>query len=217
MNENWVVVTTHNRHAMLDDLLSDLPRAQTVIVDHRSDPPIEHSEVARVIRCDCDPNISHLWNLGINWVAGHARGTPYTVTVINDDLRVPPGTLPSLASALHRTNTQIAFPDVHGLLKPGEIAVRQGEPGPHNLFHRMTGYCFMLRGDGDLRADESLVWWYGDDDLEWRAEARLGTVRVGGAKVEHLSPNASMADPALAAQAVRDRDTFIAKWGVPPW
>ena len=217
MVNNWVVVTTHNRHAMLDDLLSDLPRERTVIVDHRSDPPIEHSSVAHVIRCDCDPNISHLWNLGINWVASANRPVEFTVTVINDDLRIPPGTLDTLATALELTRAEIAFPDVPGFLKGGQFAVRQGDPGPHNLFHRMTGYAFTLAGDTALRADESLVWWYGDDDLEWRAESSRGTVRVGGATVQHLSPNGSMADPALAAQAIKDRDTFVAKWGHPPW
>lgn len=212
----WTVVTTHDRHGMLAALLTDLNPEHTVIVDHASTPPVI-ADVARVIRCDCTPNISHLWNLGLNYVDSRARGTGYFVAVLNDDLRIPPGTLEGLAEALDDTGAAVAFPDVHGLLRPGQTDVRT-KPGPVNLFTRMTGFCFMLRGSIGLRADEELVWWYGDDDLEWRAAERGGTVRVGGVTVEHLSPNGSVAtDVGLAEQTVLDRATFVAKWGNPPW
>lgn len=211
----WTVVTTHQRHAWLHDLLDDVDRYRTVIVDHQSDPPITEP-CARVIRCDCPPNISHLWNLGLNWVDMVARGEPYFVAVLNDDLRIPAGTLETIVEGMEATGAVCGFPDVHGLLRAGRTDVRT-EPGPVNLFTRMTGFCFILRGEANLRADERLVWWYGDDDLEWRAAASGGVVRVGGVTVQHLSPNGSLGDTGLAEQTVADRDTFIAKWGKPPW
>lgn len=212
----WTVVTTHDRHDMLHDLLTDVDRDKTVIVDHGSTPPIQQ-QVHRVIRCDCPPNISHLWNLGLNWVDAYARHEPYYVAILNDDLRLPDGTLAAIADAMDTTGAVCGFPDVHNLLKPGQVDVRT-EPGPVNLFTRMTGFCFMLRGDAHIRADERLVWWYGDDDIEWRAADAGGVARVGGVTVQHLSPNGSTsADIGLAEQTVKDRDTFIQKWGRPPW
>lgn len=212
---NWVVITTHNRHDMLHDLLADVPRDRTVIVDHRSEPRIrEH--VKHVIRCDCEPNISHLWNLGLDVVDAYAHNTDYTVTVLNDDLRIPPGTLEALHETVFEKDVDAAFPDVHKTLPPGAVGILN-ESGPHNLHYRMTGYCFTLRGDARYRADESLVWWYGDDDLEWRAADGRGVARVGGLTVEHLTPNASLNDSVLVEQTGRDRVTFIEKWGEPPW
>jgi hypothetical protein len=216
----WVLITTHNRHSLLHDLLTDVDRDRTVIVDHQSHPPIVQ-RCAQVIRCDCPPNISHLWNLGLNRIDTLNRESaggdvPYNVLVCNDDLRIPPETIDALAGALRAADAVVSFPDVHGLLKPGQT-VTLNTPGPVNLFTRMTGYCFMLRGERGFRADERLVWWYGDDDLEWRAALAGGVVRVGGVTVTHLNPNGSMINPALAAQTAMDREVFIQKWGHPPW
>lgn len=212
----WTVVTTHNRHGMLAALLTDLDPARTVIVDHASTPNVI-ADVNKVIRCDCPPNISHLWNLGLDYVTSQVHGSEVFVAVVNDDLRIPPFTLPGLADGLDDTGATIAFPDVHKLLRPGQTDVRM-KSGPVNLFTRMTGFCFMLRGSVGLRADEDFVWWYGDDDLEWRAAEQGGVARVGGLTVHHLSPNESVdTDVGLAEQTVSDRATFVAKWGIPPW
>jgi len=220
MVNTWTLITTHNRHDMLGDLLTDVDRDRTVIVDHRSDPPVVQ-RCAGVIRCDCAPNISHLWNLGLNRIdtlnrESEGGDVPFNVLVCNDDLRIPAGTIPALAAALRAEDATVAYPDVHALLRPGRTETHN-VPGPYNLFTRMTGFCFMLRGERGIRADERLVWWYGDDDIEWRAALTGGAVRVGGVTVQHLSPNGSLTDPELVAQTARDRETFIEKWNRAPW
>jgi GT2 family glycosyltransferase len=214
----WAVIATRDRHRELADLLEDLDQARAVVVDNGSDPPVR-AGVAEVVRDnEQPPNLSRLWNLGLDAAARHVPpDTAYEVAVLNDDLRIPAGTLDTLADAMRCRGGAAAFPDQHGLLRAGDVDVlRKAEP--HNLFHRMTGYCFLLAGELGLRADERFRWWYGDDDLEWRAALAGGVVRVGGAAVNHLHPNGSTASsPELSAQAGLDRAAFVAKWGRPPW
>ena len=221
MVEVWAVVLTHNRHAYLADLLTDLsadiPGDRIVVVDHGSDPPVTPDPwAARVVRDDGPANISRLWNVGLNAADDSAWTNGYHVAVLNDDLRIPAGALPALSAALTKHKATIAFPDQHHTLRPGKVAVTHAR-GPYNLFHRMSGYCWVLDGNTGLRLDESLVWWYGDDDLEWQAAELGGVVRVGGVHVDHLLPNGSLGSPSLAAQTGLDRTAFIAKWGEPPW
>lgn len=220
----WAVVSTKDRPAELAGLLSDLDPDRTVIVDNGSVPPVldaagSQRVAVKVLRIlDDPPNLSALWNAGLDEVA-HRIGPdqPYEVAVLNDDLRIPAGVLEGLAAALRATGAAIAFPDVHGLLRPGQTDMLT-TAGPHNLFHRMTGFCFLLRGELGLRIDERFRWWYGDDDLEWRAALAGGVLRVGGLTVDHLYPNGSTAaSPVLTARANADRHTFIAKWGHAPW
>jgi hypothetical protein len=75
----------------------------------------------------------------------------------------------------------------------------------------------MLRGESELRLDESMAWWYSDDDLDWQARQQGGALLVPGIPVQHLCPNGSTNErPELQEQAGRDRQTFITKWGKAP-
>lgn len=213
----WAVIPTRDRPDELHDLLGDLAgQAKVVVVDTGHNPWLL-GKVEAVVKVDRDPaNISRWWNAGLAEVARQERGN-YEVAILNDDLRIPDGTLTKLSNALRENKCAAAFPDSQGILAAGDVSVLT-EAVPHNLHHRMTGYCFMLAGELKLRADESLAWWYGDDDLEWRAAQAGGVVRVGGLPISHLHPSESTNyDPELFAQAGRDRHTFVAKWGTPPW
>lgn len=220
----WAVITTHNRHESLAALVDSLDPAKTVIVDNRSNPPVD-LPVACIIRNeDNPPNISKLWNLGLDAVAELAVGPvlailphTYEVAVLNDDLEIPPGTLERLAEVINTYGAAIAHPDQHGRARDGQVVMNK-TPGPVNLFDRMSGYCYMLRGELGLRLNETLKWWYSDDDLEWRAAGLGGVARVGGTYVTHKWPNSSThANPDLAAQTALDRKRFIEIWGKPPW
>lgn len=220
VNDNlWVVITTHNRPIELQDLIDDLTETidsdHIVVIDHQSDPPVQQYDYERLRRDDGEANISRLWNRGLDVVTGLADGQHH-VAVLNDDLRITPGTLERLSQVIDVEGVAVAYPDVHGMVKDGDVVVLR-RPEPHNLFFRMTGFCFMLNGELGLRADEELVWWFGDDDLEWRAATHGGSAQVGGVTVDHLHPNGSMVNPAFVEQVGRDRETFIRKWGVPPW
>jgi hypothetical protein len=166
-------------------------------------------------------NISRWWNFGLELAAEwndrlaldaglYESGQPeYVVAVLNDDIVVESGFVHALAHGIIYHDVAISYPDVFGM-------------GRDQVFHqpshwRMSGYAFALRGSMGIRADESMVWWYGDNDIEWQAFALgAGTVTVGGLKIQHLYPSQSTVGE-LAEQAGRDRATFVQKWGAPPW
>lgn len=212
----YVVITTRNRHEELRNLLGDIgPDVETIIVDNDSYPPIKGDNVIEYAARP--PSISRMWNLGIDEANYRANGEMHDIAVLNDDLRIGGDVLEKLSQALRLNGAAVAFPDIHNRLAPGYVDVCRHE-GPYDLYERMSGFCWMLRGELGLRLDESMRWWYSDDDLEWRASTRGGVARVGGLKVEHLHPNSSTnASPALAEQTGVDRHTFMAKWGRAPW
>jgi hypothetical protein len=114
---------------------------------------------------------------------------------------------------MRSTTAVLAYPDQFG----GTRQILHTQAGPVDMRTRITGYAYLLRGEAGLRLDESMAWWYSDDDLDWRAREQGGALLVPGHPVEHRAPNGSMYErPELHDQAVRDRTTFITKWGKAP-
>ncbi|MEU1088979.1 hypothetical protein ABZ401_19450 [Streptomyces sp. NPDC005892] len=172
--------------------------------------PVDVTEVGN------DQNISSWWNAGLDLVADHASwlgDTEWNVAVLNDDVVAPPGWTDALSAAMRSTRAVLAYPDQFG----GQQQILHTRAEPVDLRQRITGYAYMLRGEAGLRLDESMAWWYSDDDLDWRARERGGSLLVPGIPVQHLHPNESTeASPALQEQADRDRQTFITRWGRAP-
>lgn len=148
-----------------------------------------------------DRNISRWWNLGLDFLAD--LGLPeWNVLVLNDDVVLGPGVVSELVQALRSGSADLAYPGAIGGTVP------EGDP------RRITGWCFMLRGESGLRLDESMAWWYGDNDLDWRARQAGGAISVPALRVTHRDPNGyTNRVPGLAMQAGRDRETFLKKWG----
>jgi len=212
---------------MLADCVDSIaPQVDTVfILDNQSDPPIATARwpvqmesgwvVSKQVEMD-PPNISRLWNIGINEAGRDAfcrNLHEWDVIVLNSDVIVPPGWVDALSSAMRATTAVLAYPDQCG----GRQQVLHTTAEPVDLRQRITGYAYLLRGESDLRLDESMAWWYSDDDLDWRARISGGALLVPGLAVEHRAPNVSTEErPELAEQAGRDRQTFITKWGKAP-
>ena len=166
--------------------------------------------VAQVHDTEPVPNISRWWNRGLNAIAGLAQNKQldrWNVLVVNDDTIMAPGSVEVLTAGLRRHDgAQLAF--------PGSVEKLLTQPGPD----RITGWCFALRGEGGLRMDEELVWWASDNDLDWQARQRGGTVSVPGVDHQHLYPNGyTVARPDLTEQAGKDMARFVEKWGRPAW
>lgn len=215
----YAVIPSRNRPEMLANLVRQLvgDGVRVIIIDTGYTPPLMNfsDKDIEIIRDDEDPpNISRWWNLGLDAAHSVQMGIDgdYVVAVLNDDLVIPPRFVSLLAAAIVRHNATAAYPDQHGF----GLDHRHTFVGPISLYRRMTGYAFALRGSAGIRADETLQWWYGDDDIDWRARQIGGSVLVGGVSVQHLSPNSSTVGK-LAEQAGRDRQTFIDKWGRAPW
>jgi GT2 family glycosyltransferase len=217
------VVPVRDRHDLLTECVGSVVDQvdRVIIIDNLSDPPVDveqwYGKVA-VVRIPLDPpNISTFWNTGIalaDAAAHRADARVWDIAVLNSDVVVPPNWVERLSAAMRAITAAVAYPDQHG----GTRQILHTRPEPVDLRTRITGYAYLLRGEAGLRADESLCWWYGDDDLDWRARERGGALLVPGIPVDHRCPNGTLHErPELHAQTARDRATFTAKWGRAPW
>jgi hypothetical protein len=204
---------------MLDDLIASLAdQVEDIIVMANNwqrsrgltGPPVQVADGGD------EQNISRWWNLGLDIAAGQAYwagDAEWNVLVVNDDVVCPVGFVDALAARMRATSAVLAYPDQAG----GRAEILHTQAAPVPLSQRITGYAFMLRGETELRADESLVWWFGDDSIDWEARERGGALLVPGIPVQHRAPDVQTnASPVLTAQAGRDRQTFINRWGKAP-
>jgi len=212
----YAVITTHQRHQLLTQAVAAVADDvhHVIVVDNASTPPVPRWAADTVIHDpEQPPNLSRLWNVGLETAANHAAmnmADTWDVLVLNDDVVCGPGVPGALQQALRTTGVDAA--------SPGPFDVEFHEPGPIALPTRMAGYCWMVRGESGLRADEALRWWYGDDDIGQQACAGRGRLVVPGLSLHHLHPDESTRTrPVLAEQAIRDRTTFVSKWGFEPW
>jgi hypothetical protein len=178
-------------------------------------------------------NISRWWNVGLNAAEQGARAfrqPEWNVLIVNDDVIACPqltGTLNQAmrdrvivgdtqgqaAQALRECDPVLAYPDNFR----GDRCTFHRTPGAVDLTTRISGWCFMLRGETGIRTDEQFQWFYGDDDLDWTCRARGGALMVPGCAVEHLHPNELTAASAeLSARTHIDRQLFTDKWQTLP-
>lgn len=227
MMPTYVVIPTRDRHDMLYNCIESLfgeeeenNPCEIIVVDNLSDPPIKtHRANMSVMRCNNDPpNISRLWNMGIDVSRIYARQgiqPEFNIAVLNSDVICPPGWLAGMDDGLRKYNATLAYPDQHGSLN---APIKHVSAEPISLYERITGFAWMLRGETGIRLNEDLVWWYGDDDLDWRCRELGGAVMLPNLAVEHLDPNGSMnRRTELSVQAGKDRATFQEIWGNTPW
>jgi glycosyltransferase involved in cell wall biosynthesis len=231
---HYAVIPTHNRPTELAELLRSIPPdVHVLVIDNASEPPVQFSLPLEFlgrrleIRRDEEqpPNLSRLWNIGLVWadrleeycadVLPEYAGE-HAVTVLNDDVVLPPEFFDLMGSALTATGTDVAFPCPLG--QP-DFYINRERPFP-GLGLRMTGWCFTVRGSSGLQADERLRWWCGDDDLQASA-VRHGRGTVGvffepGSGPKHRYPDQSTVG-VLREQTDKDMATFVKKWGQRPW
>ena len=217
------VIPARDRHDLLADCITSvIDQVDTVIViDNLSQPPVDpepwHGKVGVVSLPIDPPNISTLWNVGLSLAdsqAHRAGATAWDIAVLNSDVTVPAGWAKALSDAMRLTPAVLAYPDQHG----GTELLLHSRAEPIDLRQRITGYAYMLRGEHGLRLDESMAWWFSDDDLDWTAREQGGALLVPGLAVEHRAPNVSTSErPELVEQTGRDRETFRLKWGRTPW
>lgn len=222
------VITAHNRPELLAQCVLSLAGQcdRIFIIDNASDPPIAgipgkwtEGNFIRVIRDEEQPpNLSRLWNRGLDTAHEFARlmstDECYDVAVFGDDVIVPTGWWERVSYALRSTTAVLA--GTHGIA-PIWQALLKTEPDS-DIVNRIPGWAWMLRGEVCLRLDESLQWWFGDTDLDWRARQAGGSVIAPGAIAVNQRPNEfTVTRPELTRQAGFDRITFSKKWGWTPW
>ncbi len=208
----YAVIPTEGRPCMYDCVYAVRRQAtDTVLVATNGYQYNGTYPVSVIEDADPVPNISRWWNLGL--IAAQAKAQVrgqdrWNVLVINDDTIMGPGSVAKLAEGLRAwgDRAQMAFPGAWDQLFT--------EPNSD----RVTGWCFMLRGEGGLRMDEELKWWTSDNSADWDARRMGGTAMVTGVDHQHLHPNGyTVARPDLTEQAGRDMELFVQKWGRPAW
>jgi glycosyltransferase involved in cell wall biosynthesis len=218
---SYAIILTHNRPELLDRCVRAVHSqvTQLIVIDNASDPPAsppvldEHANVVLVDPTQ-PPNLARLWNWGFEVaaeLAAEAQTGQWNLIVLCDDAIVPPGWV-SIVTIGMRVHHSVAA-------CTGPVAAPLVKTAPDNdLMHRMPGHAFALAGEAGLRADERMLWWWCDTDLDWRARRAGGMVMLPGPVVANERPNEyTVGRPELAEQAGRDGETFREIWGWRPW
>lgn len=157
------------------------------------------------------PNLSRLWNAGLDLVADRGR-VDHDVAIFNDDAIVPPGWYEAMSTMMRGKGGAAACQQPFGEMR---TVVHRGDAVP-SVATRLTGWAFLLRGELGLRFDEQFEWWCGDDDMSVQARNAGGLVHVPGFPVQNVHANESTVGELLAQSAV-DMKRFVDKHGRRPW
>lgn len=227
MIPTWAVIPTKNRRQLVLDLIESLrDQVDTVVVVDNNDSqdlitevvsPTTFTSAPQILNVwhpGYPPNLSELYNIGMDCAATLLRSEPeWNLVLLNDDVVCPPGWAKSLSDALRASQAVMAYTDRLG--RSTETLYTQPPTSPYETC--MVAAC-MLKGETGIRFDEDFKWWYGDTDLDHRCRREGGVLAVPGKMPDHLHPSAqTVADPNLTAQTHRDRETFARKWGSVPW
>lgn len=210
------LILTHNRQGLLYNAIAHIqPQVDHVLViDNASDPPAVVPEgVALATLPEQPPNLSRLWNFGLDYYAGFFGQQPWDIAVLCDDTVPPDGWFDAVTAAMRETGATVGCTNPWGV--PHAPKVKRRPDG--DIAGRMIGWAFVLDGTSGLRADENMTFWYLDTDLDFQARQLGGFVMVGGFPVPNVHPGEYTATGRYNKQIERDRDAFAAKWGYLPW
>jgi len=209
-----IAVIPSNGRPCLEQCISSLVnQVDRIVVVQNGDGLIVHPDTITITDPGSDMNISRWWNLGIDYAESVVNTEKWNTLVVNDDVIACHNLVETLSGEMRLNSSVLCYPNQYDNHRAFHRSA-----GPVDLHHRITGYCFMLRGEAKLRLDERFVWWYGDDDLDWTARRLGGSLLVPWCKVEHKFPNGTMmVYPELHEVASKDRERFIEKWGHAPW
>ena len=155
-----------------------------------------------------------MWNRGIE-----AVGRVSHIAFLNDDVRLSPECLSSLANSLDND------PSI-GIISPNYSTVEMEED--RQVFNTcgsrydgtggLAGFAMMLRGDlvKVWNFDENMKWWYGDDDVLLWVTRTMGMHAVISrtAHCQHADSVTIRTDPPadFGRLVAQDREYFRAKW-----
>jgi hypothetical protein len=222
----YAVVPTHNRPERLAALVGSLAKQtdHIVVLDNASDPPVDWSVLAsaalpatvEVLRDPQQPpHLSRFWNVLFDHCAKLAtqRGPDsngylrWDVAVFNDDAIIPSGWFDACSTVLRGHLDAV-------VAHTGTVPIHRHElvdAYPYSREKRMCPWAFVVAGEEGLRADESMRWWFFDDDFNRQAIDAGGVIAVPGPLVINANAVESTTG-VLAEQAEQDRKTFEAKW-----
>ena len=194
MRKRFAVIPTHDRPEEFARCVAAIrPQVDRVIAVCHGNMAWEYALDHDVECLSYDPpgraNISHMWNLGLDYADTLTHG-PYDTAILNDDAIPGPDWFTTVVNRMHADGADGA-----------------SEPrSPRSL--SIAGWAFILNG-ARLRADERFVHWFGDDDLVMQAE--LWTI-VEGITTPNTRAHSTSRSPEARAQIALDRAAFEAKY-----
>jgi glycosyltransferase involved in cell wall biosynthesis len=215
----WAVVPTKNRPDLVRQLLASLNgQVQGAVVVDNNDvhDPIAVAGIKLIVnvhRPGFPPNLSELLNVGMDVVDTAGAPPEWNVALLNDDVICPPGWVESLSDAMRATTAVMAYTDRMGRTEP----VLYTTPAPEQS-HAATVWACLLRGERHVRMDETMKWWYSDNDLDNTCRRMGGVLAVPGRIPAHLHPSEqTVSSVELSRQAHLDEVTFNDKWRDVVW
>ena len=170
--------------ALLAQVTKEVDRV--IVLDNGHLPPFTYPGVEVVPTTG--EGIYAWWNQGCRLAR---EGGPVNIAVLNDDIRILPGTLRLMAKTL-REHDRIGavYPDQRTRLRKGmprevELSVDWDPVGGR----RLTGFCFMFKGELPIPPfDEGYGWWYGDSQFDESVRlAGFGVAQIVGLPIGHVS------------------------------
>jgi hypothetical protein len=204
----FAVIPTYGRECLHDCIEAIRPQVDHIfLIGHNFEPDILPDDCTLIPYNVEVPNISTMWNLGID--AAHELNNfhPSLVAVLNDDAIVGPDWFFRVEKGILENRA------VLGCMSEVDRLYLQTEHSNH--LPRLSGFAFIINAAFGIRLDEQFQWWWGDTDLDWQARRAGGLVVVPG-EIDHRFPNGTTTG-ILAEIAGQDRERFIAKWGSAPW
>ncbi len=141
-------------------------------------------------------NISHWWNLGLEFISKAQIKEDHVIAILNDDVTLPDKWFEVIEQAISNNHWSGA----------------SGKRGNRNLYNKISGYAFALNGKDGIRADESFVWYYGDDDIQHQCEKLNGFGLLNNLPVKNKY--AFTSEERFSKQIKKDRITYEKKYGI---
>jgi hypothetical protein len=217
MRPSFAVIPTNGRDCLVDCVAAISPQVDRVLLVENGDrtkavAAARQHENVLPYSAQGEINISRWWNIGIDRARREARkagAKQWDVAILNDDAIAQPDWFSRLSEKMRQMNVAATS------FGPVSMTVLHTQPGTTGLAERMAGHAFMLAGELGVRADETMVWWCGDNDIDMQSRLKGGTVIVPGS-IEHRYPDQSTRGDLLDQTAV-DMQRFVDKWGFRPW
>jgi glycosyltransferase involved in cell wall biosynthesis len=210
-------ILAHNRQEFLDQAIEAIrPQVDTVLVlDNASEPKLVVPEgVGTYYIEEQPPNLAKFWNMGLDFFQTWFDGRPHDVAALCDDAIVPTGWFAAVTEAMRETNATAGSSDPFGI-NNGPIVKYHMDS---DIMRRMCSWAFVVDNTRQIRADESMHWWWFDTDFDIACRLNGGTVLISGYPVPNAQPGYyTNAKPELTAQAGVDGQIFAAKHGRIPW
>lgn len=161
--------------------------------------------------------ISEMWNAGIAEALARHGGLA-DVVLLNNDIRVGPRFLRRLVAGLRsQPGMMAASANYDGRPGSGVSPLRGICANRYDGTGGLAGFAFAVRAEwiaSGFRFDESMAWWYSDNDLCLEVEKAGGWYGlVHDARCEHLGGGSQTVTPSDWADIIAaDRKAFEAKW-----